>query len=66
MDYINEIENCICEKAIKSFLPMKPVDVSQTSSDCLELESWIGYRPKTTIEEGIKRFITWYREFYGK
>ena len=66
MDYINEIENCIGETAIKSFMPIQPGDVPQTASNCLELESWIGYRPKTTIEEGIKKFITWYREFYGK
>ena len=64
MDYIGEIENCIGEEAIKSFMPIQPGDVPQTSSDCLELESWIGYRPKTSIEEGIKKFINWYRRFY--
>lgn len=65
MDYINEIENCIGAKAKKEFLPLQLGDVPATSSDCSELESLIGFKPKTSIKEGVKNFISWYRNFYG-
>ncbi len=65
MDYINAIENCIGVKAKKEFLPLQLGDVPATSSDCSELESWIGFKPKTSINLGVKKFILWYRSFYG-
>ena len=40
-------------------------DVPSTSSDCSELESWIGFRPKTSVSDGVRKFVEWYREFYG-
>ena len=64
MDYISAIENCIGIDAIKSFMPIQPGDVPNTSSDCNELESWVGYKPKTSIEEGVRKFIEWYRRYY--
>ena len=39
-------------------------DVKATSSDTNELEDWINFRPQTSIKEGIKNFIKWYKEFY--
>lgn len=65
MDYITEIENCIGVKAKKEFLPLQLGDVPATSSDCSELESLIGFKPKTSINVGVKKFISWYRDFYG-
>ena len=65
MEYINEIENCIGVKAKKEFLPLQLGDVPATSSDCSELESLIGFKPKTSINQGVKKFISWYRNFYG-
>ena len=65
MDYINAIENCLGKKAKKEFLPLQPGDVPSTSSNCLELESWIGFKPKTSVKEGVGKFIEWYRHFYG-
>ena len=65
MDYINAIENCIGVKAKKEFLPLQLGDVPATSSDCSELESWIGFKPQTSINLGVKKFILWYRSFYG-
>ena len=65
MDYIDAIEKCIGVKAKKEFLPLQMGDVPSTSSDCSELESWIGYKPHTSIYNGVKKFIDWYREFYG-
>ncbi len=65
MDYISAIENCIGVKAKKEFLPLQMGDVPDTSSDCSELESWIGFKPKTSINQGVEKFILWYRSFYG-
>ena len=65
MDYINAIEDCLGLKAKKVFLPLQMGDVTSTSSDCSELESWIGFRPKTPVTIGVKKFVDWYREFYG-
>ena len=65
MDYISAIENCIGVKAKKEFLPLQMGDVPATSSDCSELESWIGFKPKTSINQGVEKFILWYKSFYG-
>ena len=65
-DYINAIENALGKKAKKSYLPMQPGDVASTFSDCSNLESYIDYKPKTSIEKGVNAFIKWYKEFYEK
>ena len=65
MHYISAIEESLGIKAKKEFLPMQMGDVPSTSSDCSELESWIGFRPKTSVSDGVEKFIKWYREFYG-
>ena len=65
MDYINQIESAIGKKAIKEFLPMQPGDVKATFSDTSALEDWISFKPKTSIKDGIEKFIFWYRNFYN-
>ena len=65
MDYIKAIEKCIGVEAKKEFLPLQMGDVPSTSSNCSELESWIGFKPKTSVYDGVAKFIEWYREFYG-
>mgnify|MGYP001333494702 CR=1 FL=1 len=65
MNYISAIEDCLGLKAKKEFLPLQMGDVPSTSSDCSELESWIGYRPKTSVNDGVRKFVDWYRGFYG-
>lgn len=64
MEYIYELEQALGINAIKEFLPMQQGDVPATCADTSELESWIGYRPKTTAKEGIGKFVAWYRQFY--
>ena len=64
MKYIIQIEKSIGIKAKKKFLPMQPGDVIATSADTSLLENWIDFKPKTSIEIGVKRFVDWYREFY--
>ena len=65
MDYIHAIEKCIGVEAKKEFLPLQMGDVPSTSSDCSELESWIGFKPQTAVYDGVAKFVEWYREFYG-
>ena len=64
--YIAAIENALEIKAKKEFLPMQPGDVAATFSDCTSLESYINYKPNTSINKGIKKFIYWYKSFYEK
>jgi UDP-glucuronate 4-epimerase len=63
MDFINEIEKNTGKKAIKEFLPMQPGDVVATVADISKIGR-LGYEPKTDIQEGIRNFVTWYREYY--
>ena len=64
-DYIKAIEDSLGIKAKKDLLPLQPGDVPSTSSDCKNLQEYINYSPRTSIKEGIKLFINWYKEFYG-
>ena len=66
MDYIACIEKAVGKTAIKNFLPMQPGDVPATFADVDDLKSDIGFAPKTPIEDGVKRFVAWYREYYRK
>ena len=64
MEYISEIENYIGKKAKKEFLPMQPGDVKATFADTSKLERYINFKPKTSIKDGLVKFIDWYKEFY--
>ncbi|MCK5167944.1 MAG: capsular biosynthesis protein CpsI, partial [Rhodospirillaceae bacterium] len=64
MRYIEVLEENLGLKAIKNMLPMQPGDVAATWADVDDLKSAVGFEPKTPIEEGIKNFVDWYREFY--
>jgi len=62
--YIEVLENCLGRKAIKNLLPMQLGDVPDTYADVEALEQDFGYRPTTSVEEGVARFVAWYREYY--
>ncbi|MDH5772155.1 MAG: NAD-dependent epimerase [Rhodospirillaceae bacterium] len=62
--YIEVLEENIGKKAEKNMLPMQPGDVQVTWADVDDLKRAVGYEPKTTIEEGVKNFVKWYKEFY--
>ena len=66
MEFINIIEKELRIEAIKSFEPMQPGDVEKTCADTIELEKLINYQPKTKLEDGIKKFINWYQEYYAE
>ncbi|MEC9368007.1 MAG: NAD-dependent epimerase [Pseudomonadota bacterium] len=66
MDYISTIERLLGKTAEKKFLPMQPGDVPETFADVEALSRDIGYEPKTPIEEGVAKFIAWYRDYYDR
>jgi len=61
MDFIGEIETAIGKEAVKEYLPMQPGDVYQTYADCSKLEKELGYHPSTTLNDGIGKFIEWFK-----
>jgi len=65
MRYIEVLEECLGKKAEKNFLPMQPGDVPATYANVDDLMHDVGFKPNTRIEEGIMRFVAWYREYYG-
>ncbi|WP_048781934.1 NAD-dependent epimerase [Pantoea vagans] len=63
--YIEAIEKALGVTAKKNLLPMQPGDVLETSADTEALYQAIGFKPQTGVEEGVARFVSWYREFYN-
>jgi UDP-glucuronate 4-epimerase len=65
MDFIAAIEKALGREAKKNFLPMQPGDVPATYADVDDLIRDVGFAPNTPLEDGIARFVAWYREYYG-
>ena len=65
MDYIQAIENALGMKAQLNLLPLQPGDVPDTYADVGALVQDVGYRPSMSVDEGTRRFVAWYREYYG-
>jgi UDP-glucuronate 4-epimerase len=66
MRYIEVLEETLGKKAIKNLMPLQPGDVVATCADVADLEFVTGFRPQIPIEEGIKRFVQWYKEYFRK
>lgn len=66
MRYVEVLEQCLGKKAEIRFLPMQAGDVQKTYADTSELDKAVGYKPGTSIEVGVKRFVDWYLEYYAK
>jgi len=64
MDFITTLERCLGREAVKEYYPMQPGDVYQTYADVSELMDDFGFRPDTSIEEGLSKFVEWFREYY--
>ena len=64
MRYINALENCLGKKAKMNMLPMQPGDVAATNADVTRLQEWVDFRPQTKVEDGIAKFVEWYRAYY--
>jgi UDP-glucuronate 4-epimerase len=63
MDFIAAIETELGKKAEKKFLPLQPGDVPATVADIEKIRK-LGFEPATNIQEGIRNFVAWYREYY--
>ena len=64
MDFINEIEDQLGKKAKINYKPLQPGDVVASHSDVEDFVEDFGYRPSTLVAEGIREFVSWYKEFY--
>ena len=62
--YIDVLEQCLGRKAQKNLLPMQPGDLPDTWADVESLARDVGYRPRTGLEEGVKRFVEWYLDYF--
>lgn len=65
MGYIHALEVALATTAKKNFLSMQSGDVPATAANTDELFAWIGFRPKTSVAEGVGHFVQWYRQFYA-
>ncbi len=65
MDFISTLEKHLGIEANKQFLPMQQGDVYKTYADINDLQNRIGFTPKTSIDEGLGKFVKWYKEYYG-
>jgi UDP-glucuronate 4-epimerase len=64
MRFIEVLEETLGKKAKKNLMPLQPGDVLATCADAADLESVTGFRPQISVEEGINRFVAWYRDYY--
>jgi UDP-glucuronate 4-epimerase len=63
--YIRRLEECLGREAIMDMLPLQPGDVPDTAADVSELRHATGYVPQVSVEEGVERFVRWYREYHA-
>ena len=66
LDYIDAIEDCLGQKAIRNYMSMQPGDVPATWANADLLKTLTGYRPQTNFKDGIARYVEWFREYSGK
>lgn len=64
MRYIDVLEQSLGMKAQIEMLPLQAGDVPDTTADCSDLETELGYSPKVNVEEGVANFVRWYREYF--
>ena len=66
MNLIEILEKCLGTKAKKNLLPIQPGDVPETYANVDDLARDVGFQPSCTIEEGVARFVAWYRQYHGR
>lgn len=64
IEYIHAIEKALGKEAILELLPLQPGDVPDTFADSSALEQMVGYKPSVSVDDGVKQFVDWYRDFY--
>ncbi len=65
MKFIEVLEDCLGKKANKNLMSIQPGDVPATYADVDDLVNDVGFKPATSIDEGINKFVEWYNEYYG-
>lgn len=65
MEYIQTLEEKLGKKAVYNMMPMQAGDVPSTSADTTKLQNDLGYKPKTTVQEGVGQFVEWYLTYYA-
>ncbi|MDX1926591.1 MAG: capsular biosynthesis protein CpsI, partial [Pirellulaceae bacterium] len=63
--FIEVLERCLGRTAKKNYMPLQPGDVLETFADVSDLERVIDFRPATSIETGVAKFVDWYRSYHG-
>ena len=58
------MEKELGREAVKEMLPMQPGDVMETFADIGDLARDVGFKPQTSIEDGVRSFVAWYRDYY--
>ena len=64
MEFIATMEHALGKAAEKNYLPMQSGDVIATAASTDELDAWVGFKPATSIKQGVAKFVDWYREYY--
>ncbi|MGR7214301.1 protein CapI, partial [Klebsiella aerogenes] len=64
MDYITALEEAMGMEAKKNMMPMQPGDVLETSAETQPLYDLVGFKPHTSVKEGVKNFVEWYKAYY--
>jgi len=62
--FITVLENALCRKAVRNYMDIQPGDVPATYANIDDLIKDVGFKPSTSIEEGIEKFIAWYKDYY--
>lgn len=65
MDFVQVLEEALGKEAKKEFMPMQPGDVPATYADISDLEREFNYKPATSVEEGVGKFVDWYKTYYS-
>ena len=65
MHFIDVLEGHLGKKGVRNLMPMQPGDVKETIADITATRRDFGFEPKTNIEEGLGKFVEWYKEYYG-
>jgi len=65
MHYIEVLQNCLGKKAQLNMLPLQPGDVPDTYADVVDLVNDVDYKPNTSVEDGIEKFVQWYQDYYA-
>lgn len=65
LDYIATLEKVWGKEAIKKLMPMQAGDVKKTMASTERLQSWTGFKPKTSLADGVEKFVNWYKAYYN-